>query len=387
MAKIRRLTRYMPGATLTAHLRPGHSEVLMKAAVLRAAREPLEIEDVRIDAPRPREVLVRTGACGVCHSDLHYVDGKRGIEMPAVLGHEGSGTVEAVGDLVSYVGPGDRVITCLSTFCGHCEKCLSGRPSLCDGDDVERASAEPPRLTRGGAPITQLLNIGGFAEQMLVHENSVVKVDDGLPFEQLALVSCGVTTGIGAVLNTAKVEAGTTVAVIGCGGVGLNCVQGAVIAGARRIVAVDTIEAKLEMARNFGATDVINASTSDVVSSVKDLTDGGVDYSFEAIGNKWTTAQAFKMLKSGGTATVIGLFPDGETVELEGELFIGERRIQGSSMGSNRFRIDIPRYLDLYKQGRLKLDELVSKRLELDRINDAFEEMKQGRVARSVIVF
>ncbi len=359
----------------------------MKAAVLRAPHQPLEIEELQVDEPRPREVLIRTGACGVCHSDLHYVDGNRAIDTPAVLGHEASGTVEAVGDLVSYVRPGDRVITCLSTFCGHCERCLSGRPALCDREDVERSLAEPSRLTQRGAPIKQLLNIGGFAEEMLVHENSVVKADDDLPFEQLALVSCGVTTGVGAVLNTAKVEPGSTVAVVGCGGVGLNCVQGAIIGGARRVIAIDTIGAKLEMARVFGATDVLDASDVDVVQAVKDLTGGGVDYSFEAIGNKQTTAQAFKMLKSGGTATVIGLFPDGETLELEAELLIGERRIQGSSMGSNRFRVDIPRYLELYRQGRLKLDELVSKRMKLDEIDDAFEEIRQGNIARSVIVF
>lgn len=355
--------------------------------MFRAPNAPLHIEDIQIDIPGPREVLVRTAACGVCRSDLHYVDGNRSISSPAVLGHEASGIVEAVGELVSYVAPGDHVVTCLSVFCGHCEKCLSGRPALCVRSGVERGESEVPRLHQNNTPITQLLNISGFAEKMLVHENSVVKVDKSLPFEQLALVSCGVTTGIGAVLNTARVKPGSTVAVIGCGGVGLNCVQGSVIAGARRIIAIDLDDSKLAMARRFGATDVLNSSSSNILSAVEDLLCEGVDYSFEAIGDKEATSLAFKILASGGTATIIGLFRDGETVELEAELFIGERRIQGSSMGSNRFRVDIPKYLELYKQGRLKLDELISRRWRLHEVNKALNDIRQGEVARGVIVF
>ena len=359
----------------------------MKAAVLREVGRPLEIEEVQIDRPGPHEVLIRTGATGVCHSDLHYVAGRQTVQMPAVLGHEASGTVEAVGDLVSYVKPGDNVITCLSVFCGHCDKCLSGRPVLCSRADVVRSPSDPPRLRQGETPVTQLLEISSFAEQMLVHENSVVQVQNDIPFEQLALIGCGVTTGVGAVLNTARVEPGSTVAVIGCGGVGLNCVQGAVIAGAGRIIAIDEVETKLAMARDFGATDVIDASNSHVVSRVRDLTAGGVDYSFEAIGKKQTVEQAFDMLGPGGATTIIGLLPEGTKIELDAGAFIGERRIQGSNMGSNRFRIDMPRYIKLYRQGRLKLDELVSQRLRLDQVNDAFEDMKRGHLARSVIVF
>ena len=346
----------------------------MKAAVLREVNKPLEIEDVQVDQVGPREVLIRTGATGVCHSDLHFVEGKYRINMPAVLGHEAAGTVEAVGSQVTYVKPGDTVITCLSVFCGHCDRCLSGRPNLCHREDVVRDPSEPPRLKQGGDRITQMAEISSFAEQMLVHENATVKVRDDVPFEQLALIGCGVTTGVGAALNTAKVEPGSTVAVIGCG-------------GALRVIAIDQVETKLTMATEFGATDVIDASGGDVVKRVRDLTNGGVDYSFEAIGAKETAEQAFGMLQAGGTATIIGMIPEGTKIELDGPSFLRERKIQGSSMGSNRFRTDMPRYIEFYLQGRLKLDQMVSQRLSLGDVNDAFEDMKQGKVARSVITF
>ena len=233
-----------------------------------------------------------------------------------------------------------------------------------------------------------MAQLGSFAEQMLVHEHAVVKVDDDLPFEQLALIGCGVTTGVGAVLNTAKIEPGSTVAVVGCGGVGLNCIQGAVIAGALRIIAIDSVETKLTMAREFGATDVIDASGGGVVEKVRDLTGGGVDYSFEAIGTKETAEQCFEMLAAGATATIIGMIPEGTKIELDAGTFLRrERKIQGSSMGSNRFRIDMPRYIEFYRQGRLKLDELVTQRLSLDQVNKAFSDMNAGVVARSVITF
>ncbi len=360
----------------------------MKAAVLREVDTPLVIEDVQIDGPGPREVLIRTGATGICRSDLHFLEGTYQTPLPTILGHEAAGTVEAVGELVSYVKPGDHVITCLSVFCGHCEYCLSGRMVLCGKDDVVRLPGEPPRLSQGNAPINQFINLSSFAEQMLVHEHAVVKVREDMPFEQLALIGCGVTTGLGAALNTAKVEPGSTVAVIGCGGVGLSCIQGARLGGALRIIAIDTVETKLTLAREMGATDVIDASGGAVVEKVLALTGGGVQYSFEAIGTKETAEQAFEMLRAGGTATVIGLIPDGTKIELDAGTFLRrERRIQGSTMGSNHFRTDMPRYIEFYRQGRLKLDELVTQRLRLDQINKAFEDMKEGHVARSVVTF
>ena len=357
----------------------------MKAAVLREVNRPLQIEEVQLDKPAPREVLIRTGASGVCHSDLHFVEGKLATSMPVVLGHEASGTVEVVGDQVTYVKPGDRVITC-PVFCGHCEYCLRGHSHLCTRTDVVRAPTDPPRLRQDDTPIKQYAH-SSFAEQMLVHENAVVKIRDDVPFEQLALLGCGVTTGLGAALNTARVEPGSTVAVFGCGGVGLSCVQGAVLAGALRIIAIDTVETKLAMARDLGATDVVDASSGGVVEKVLNLTGGGVDYSFEAIGTKETAEQAFEVLGRGATATVIGSIPKGTKIELEGGSFMDERKIQGCQMGSGRFRIDMPRYVEFYLQGRLKLDEMVSQRLKLDQVNQAFEDIKQGHVARSVITF
>ena len=359
----------------------------MKAAILHEVNQPLQIEEVDIDRPGPREVLIRTGATGVCHSDLHFIEGTYSWPLPVILGHEAAGTVEAVGDQVSYVKPGDRVITCLSVFCGHCDKCLSGRPVLCSKTDVVRSPDDPPRLRQGDTEINQFAHISSFAEKMLVHEHATVKVRDDVPVEVLALIGCGVTTGLGAALNTARVEPGSTVVVIGCGGVGLSCIQGAALAGALRVIAVDAVETKLKMAREFGATDVIDASGGGVVDKVKSLTGDGVEYSFEAIGTKETAEQAFEMLAPGGTATIIGLIPEGTKIELEGSSFLGERRIQGSSMGSNRFRTDMPRYIEFYRQGRLKLDEMVSQRMRLDQVNEAFEDMKQGHVARSVIIF
>ena len=359
----------------------------MKAAVLHEVNQPLQMEEIDVALPGPREVLVRTKASGVCHSDLHFVEGLYTTTMPVVLGHEAAGIVEAIGSQVNYVSPGDRVICCLSVFCGQCERCTTGRPVLCSRTGLVRGQDEAPRLSQGGASVTQFANLGAYAEMMLVHENSLVKIEQDIGFEQMALIGCGATTGLGAAMNTAKVEPGSTVAVIGCGGVGLNAIQGAKLAGALRIIAIDGVEDKLTLAREFGATDVIDASSGDVETKVKDLTKGGVDYSFEAIGKKETAEQSFSILRAGGTATIIGMIPQGVKIELDGASFLRERRIQGSSMGSNHFRVDLPRYVDFYLQGRLKLDELVTRRLTLEDVNEAFKYMKEGSVARSVMMF
>ena len=241
-----------------------------------------------------------------------------------------------------------------------------GRPALCDREGLERGPEQPPRLSRNGEPVHQFLRLSAFAELMLVNENTLVKIRDDMPLDRAALIGCAVTTGLGAVFNTARVPPGSTVAVLGCGGVGLNCVQGAAIAGAGRIIAVDTLPWKLELARDFGATDVVNAADGDPVAQVMELTGGGVEYAFEAIGLKVTAEQSFAMLRKGGTATIIGMIPEGQKIELPGSEFLDEKKIQGSNMGSNRFRVDMPRYVDLYLSGRLKLDELVSARIGLD---------------------
>jgi S-(hydroxymethyl)glutathione dehydrogenase / alcohol dehydrogenase len=359
----------------------------MRAAVLPEIPSMLEVAEIQIDRPGPREVLVRTVAAGLCHSDLHFMEGKYNHDTPTVPGHEAAGVVEAVGADVTHVKPGDHVIGCLSIFCGRCEYCLSGRPVLCDRQGLERGGDQPPRLSRDGAPIHQFLRLSAFAEMMLVHENTLVKIRDEMPLDRAALIGCAVTTGLGAVFNTAKVTPGSTVAVIGCGGVGLNSVQGAVIAGAGRVIAVDTNPWKLELALTFGATDLVDATAGDPAEQVRELTGGGVEYSFEAIGLKVTAEQSFAMLRKGGTATIIGMIPEGERIELPGSEFLDEKKIQGSNMGSNRFRVDMPRYVDLYLSGRLKLDELVSARIGLDQINDGFDAMRRGEVARSVIEF
>ena len=361
----------------------------MKAAVLNEIPGDLQITDVTIDAPGPREVLIRTAAAGLCHSDLHFMEGKYPYMTPAVLGHESAGVVEAVGRDVSYVKPGDHVITCLSVFCGHCSYCTEGRPSLCSNKATEcaRGAEETPRLSIDGAPAFQFLNLSSFAEQMLVHEHAIVKVREDMPLDRAALIGCGVMTGVGAVFRTASVQAGETVAVVGAGGIGLSAIQGARIAGAGRIIAIDMIESKLEVARQMGATDTVNAADGDAVAAVQELTSGGVHKSFEAVGLKQTAEQSFGMLRPGGTATIIGMIPVGTMVEIHGVEFLSEKKMQGSNMGSNQFRTDMPRLVDMYLDGRLMLDEMVSARIKLDDINEGFAAMKTGSVTRSVIEF
>jgi len=359
----------------------------LKAAIFHGAHQPLTIEDVTVSNPQSREVLIRTAAVGVCHSDLHYIDGLYYTQAPSILGHEASGVVEKTGSEVSYVKPGDHVITCLSVFCGHCEYCVTGRLFSCQNPETSRHPDSKPRLSQDGKTIHQFYDLSSFAEKMLVHENALVKITPQMPLDRAALIGCAVTTGFGAVTNTADIEVGSTVAVIGCGGVGLSAVNGAAIAGAGRIIAVDVVEDKLEVAKTFGATDTVNALRCDAVEAVKELTCGGVEYSFEALGRKETCEQAFKMLRPSGVATVIGMVPQGQLIEIEGADLISDKRLQGSNMGSNRFRVDMPRYVDFYLRGLLKLDEMISRRITLEQVNEAFEEMKRGPSVRSVIVF
>ena len=359
----------------------------MKAAVLREVGKPLQIEDVQINKPGPHEVLIRTAAAGVCHSDLHFIEGSYPHPLPAVLGHESAGVVEQVGSEVRTVKPGDHVITCLSAFCGHCEFCLTGHMSLCVSPDTKRDKDEEPRLSSPNGPMMQYLNLSSFAEQMLIHEHACVAIRPDMPLDRAALIGCGVMTGVGAAMHTSNVRPGDTVAVIGCGGVGLAAVNGAAIAGASRIIAIDMAPGKENMAKAFGATDFICAKDTDPVKEVIEMTKGGVQHSFEAIGLSKTAEQAFNMLRRGGTANVIGMIPVGQTISLMGAAFLGEKRIQGSLMGSNRFPVDMPRLVDFYLAGKLKLDDMISRRIKLEQVNDAFVEMKTGAVARSVIVF
>ncbi len=362
----------------------------MKAAIFRKTHAPLTIESVEVDKPWGREVLVRTAATGVCHSDLHVVDGlgRWPLDRPIVLGHEGAGVVEAVGSDVTTLQPGDHVVACLSGFCGACPQCLDGHPNLCTGGLVQRADSAAPRLSQGGAPLRQFIGIASYAEHMLLHENSVVKIDPDLPLDRAALVGCGVLTGVGAALRTSGLQAGQTVAVFGCGGVGLAIVQGARIGGARQIIGVDVFDGKLEIAKRVGATHVVNSSHDDPVKAIRALTKGGgVDHAFEAVGNAKLVRQAIESLAIRGTATIVGVLPPDATIEFPWMAIRPECRVQTSRMGSNRFRIDIPLYLEFYRQGRLLLDEMVSRRGRLEDINDAFRAMKAGEVARTVLTF
>ncbi len=362
----------------------------MKAAVLNSIPGQLDIEDIAVDSPGPREVLIETKAAGLCHSDLHFMEGLYPFPCPAVLGHESAGVVAEVGADVRYVKPGDHVITCLSAFCGHCEQCISGHLSLCENKNTElvRGKDQPSRLSRNGEPVNSYLHLSSFAEQMLVHEHALVKIREEMPLDKAALIGCGVTTGLGAVFRTAKVDPGSTMAVIGCGGIGLSAIQGGRIVGANKVIAVDMNSSKLELAQSLGATHVVNAADGDPVEQIKELTDGaGVHFSFEAVGLKETAEQSFNMLRPGGQATVIGMIPIGTKVELHGVELLSEKTLTGSNMGSNQFRTDMPRFVDMYLDGRLKLDEMVSQHIDLEQINEGFAEMKTGNVARSVITF
>lgn len=357
----------------------------MKAAVMYAPKQRLVIEEVEIDEPQPNEVLIKTGASGVCHSDLHFMEGSYPYPTPVVLGHESAGTVEKVGSAVTRVKPGDRVVVAFVTSCGSCDYCVTGKPALCRN---QQAHSRIGRITLNGKPVMQFANMSAFAEKMLVHENACVLMPDAVPFDAGCLVGCSVMTGVGAVSNTAKIPVGSTVAVVGAGGVGLNIIQGAALAGASRIIAIDLLENKLAAAKQFGATDTVDASSGDAVQQVQGMTGGGVDFAFEAIGLSKTARQCWDMLKPGGKAVVVGMIPVGQEVSVPGSEFIfGEKSVLGSFYGSTRQTYDMPWLMELYRQKRLKIDELITRRYPLDQINEAYEALKNGEVNRSVITF
>ena len=359
----------------------------MKAAVLRELGSSLEIADVDVAAPGPREVLIRTRACGVCHSDLHFIDGLYPAPAPFVPGHEAAGVVEAVGDDVGALRVGDHVVTCFSTFCGRCEFCVTGRLSLCTDASTKRRPDEAPRLTMDGAPVHQLLNVAGYAEQLLVHENGAVAIDRDMPFDRAALMGCAVVTGAGAVLNTAQVKAGEHVAVIGCGGIGLAAINAARIAGAGRIVAIDPVPAKRALAEKIGATDSFDSGADRLREQVVELTRGGVHHAIEAVGKIAAGELALSLLRRGGTATIVGMMPISEKLPMRSLDLLAEKKLQGCLMGSNRFPVDIPRLVDFYLAGRLDLDAVIAERIPLEAINDAVATLRTGEAARSVVLF
>jgi len=359
----------------------------MRAAIFVGIDQPLAVEEVTANPPGPREVLIRVGASGVCHSDLSVIKGWAPIPPGTILGHEGAGTVQAVGEAVTRVKPGDRVIASFVPACGECWYCLRDQTNLCErsGDLLFVSRA----MRSDGTGLVGFTGLGTFAEQMTVHEASVVKVDTDLPDEHLALIGCGVTTGVGAALNTAQVKPGSSVAVIGCGGVGQAVIQGARIAGAARIFAIDPVELKRKSAEQLGATDLIDPGQGDAVQQVKALTGGrGADYAFEVIGLPETVAQAYATARRGGTVVVVGMPKIDATVTLSAfSLFYDEKRTLGCIYGSSQVRRDFPRFISLAETGRLDLAAMVSRRIALDDVNDAFRAMEAGEVIRSVIVF
>ena len=335
-------------------LEPNGEDTLTKAAVLIEPGKPLVIEEVVVDKPGPHEVRIRTAACGLCHSDLHFIDGAYPHPLPAIPGHEAAGIVEAVGSEVRTVKPGDAVVTCLSAFCGHCEFCVTGRMSLCLGGETRRPVGSAPRITRpDGSPVNQMLNLSAFSEVMLVHEHACVAIDPEMPLDRAAVIGCAVTTGAGTIFNACKVTPGETVAVVGCGGVGLATINAAKIAGAGRIIAADPVPEKRELAMKRPA------SASLAVAS----------------------------LRRGGTATILGMMPLSEKVGLGAMDLLSGKKLQGAIMGGNRFPVDIPRLVDFYLRGLLDLDSIVAETIPLDRVNEGFDKMRKGDAARSVIVF
>lgn len=358
----------------------------MKAAVLREIKTPFEIDAVELDRLKGREVRVRVAASGLCHSDYHFVSGDLPFATPGVLGHEAAGVVEAVGPEVTAVRPGDHVVSSASSFCGHCNQCVSGRTHTCE-DKPKRGAADAPRLTMEGTPLTQGSLLGAFAEEMLVHENALVRIPREMPLDRAALLGCGVLTGLGVVFNAAKVHPGSKVVVLGCGGVGLNVVQGARIAGAEQVIAVDLAPEKLKLAAKLGATHAVRGGP-DAEAAVRELSAGGVDYAFEVIGLPATIEQAVRMLGRGGLMTIVGATKLDAKVALPSiQMLMNEWRVQGSYMGSSPFVRDIPRFANLYMEGRLDLDSLVAERIRLEEINRGFDTMLTGTQARSVITF
>lgn len=365
-----------------------------KAAVCNAIDTPLEVVDLDLEAPKAGEVKVRLGASGVCHSDLSVRNGTLLAPLPAVLGHEGAGVIEEVGDGVDYLKPGDHVVISWIPQCGECYFCRRGQAELCDVGLPVIASGGlidgTPRFSRGGQPILQMSATGTFTETTVVPAISAVKIDQDIPLTAAALIGCGVLTGFGAARNTADIREGDTVAVVGCGGVGLNVIQGAKHSGAERIIAIDMVDGKLQTAQKFGATDLVNAGESDSVSQVMERTDQrGADVAFEVIGLEKTVDETFRMTRRGGQAILVGMpkmeviFPLPVTLGL----MFSEKQVRGCLYGSSNVHRDVPMLAKLYAEGKLMLDELVSREIALDGVNTAMDEIGSGEIARSVIRF
>ena len=361
---------------------------MAKAAILEAPGEGLKIADVTYAEPGPHEVLIDTKACGLCHSDLHFIDGHYPHALPCIPGHEAAGIVRAVGSEVRTVKPGDHVVSCLSAFCGHCEFCVTGRMALCLGGDTRRAKGDSSRIAfADGSPVNQMLNLSALSEQMLIHEHACVAIDPDMPLDRAAVIGCAVTTGAGTIFNACKVTPGETVAVVGCGGVGLATINAAKIAGAGRIIAADPVPEKRALAMKLGATHTVDALADDAAAQIVELTKGGVDHAIEAVGRPASGELAVKSLRRGGTATILGMMPLNHSVGLSAMDLLSGKKLQGAIMGMNHFPVDMPRLVDFYMRGMLDLDTIIAERIPLSAINEGFEKMKGGDSARSVIVF
>jgi S-(hydroxymethyl)glutathione dehydrogenase/alcohol dehydrogenase len=362
----------------------------MQAAVLHGPSQPLVVEEVDLEGPRAGEVRVRVMATGLCHSDLHYLEGHRDGPYPMIMGHEGAGVIEAVGPGVAGLAAGDHVVLSFRPNCGRCAHCLRGESVICDGHTGPRQMMHDgtARASLRGTPLYVFTRLGTFAEHLVCPAEQAVPIRRDVPWEVAALIGCSVTTGVCAVTNAAGVRAGDSVAVIGCGGVGLNAVQGARLVGAGQIIAVDTLDNKLDYARAFGATHTVNARREEVVAAVRELSGGGVDYAFEVIGLPSTIEQAVACIRPGGKAVVVGMTPLGATVQVDAyPLVFQQKTLMGTSYGNAHPPRDIPRIADLYRAGRLDLDALVSRRYGLGQINEGFAALKGGEVARGVVAF
>ena len=359
----------------------------MKAAVCREFGKPLVIEEVNLADEGPGEVRVKIAAVAICHSDITYADGGWGGTLPAIFGHECAGVVERVGQGVTTVKAGDTVVVTLIRSCGHCHGCSRGMPVTCSTQFP--LDAKSPITDAKGNPIVQSMRTGGFAEYVVVHESQCVAVSPSIPAPSASLLACGVITGFGAVTNTAKVAPGSHVVVIGTGGVGLNSIQGAHVSGARTVIAVDIADNKVEAAKKFGATHGVNSKTADVTAKVMEITEGhGADYVFVTVGAKQAFDSSYAMLAKGGSMVMVGMPASGVMSEIDpGTMAAYSQNILGSKMGSARIQVDIPNLVGLYKQGRVKLDELVTKTYKLEDINEAIDAVKRGDALRNVIVF
>lgn len=362
------------------------------AAVFRQAGRPLNIETLQLAEPKEGEVLVKVVASGICHSDLHVVNGEWSSPAPLVLGHEGAGIVESVGAGVSTVAAGDHVVLSWMPYCRRCDHCLRGRPNLCDLVESTAYNSlmldGTTRLSQNGAPVYSYLATASFANWAVVPETAAIRIRDDAPLDKVSLVGCAVATGIGAVANTARVEVGSSVLVIGCGGVGLSTVSGAVLAGARTIIAVDINDANLDRSRTLGATHTLNSRTHDVLGALPEITGkAGVDYAFEAIGLPETIELAYAALAPRGTAVVVGQVAEGKTITIDPfTMSDREKTLTGSNYGSCQPPIDFPNLIDLYMNGRLPLDPLIERTIGIDEINKAIDAMTRGESARSIII-